>query len=188
MKEKIRKLKLRTERAYFDGKWYVPEQDVLEFVDRMQREVFEVEPDTNKEKDKKKNHFTREDLCGIAQIIIALYDAHTSEAKEWKEKILNKIDRKLKLPTPSKVKVDTNIEEKQRLIKLTEREINYLDRMMVKDRFGEEETTKTENNSISGDEWIDLIYKFREPVEVQPDTNIKEKLNIDGDGVVWERI
>ena len=59
--------------------------------------------------------------------------------------------------------IDREIEEAERRGKeeaFTNRELSYLDRLMILERWGEDETVKTEQNTINGDEWLALQHKI----------------------------
>lgn len=43
---------------------------------------------------------------------------------------------------------------------LTQREFSYINRLMVADKFGEDETIKTKENTVKGKEWLVLLDKL----------------------------
>ena len=43
---------------------------------------------------------------------------------------------------------------------LTEKEVSFINRLMVADRYGEDETIKTKNNTLNSEEWEALLVKL----------------------------
>lgn len=44
--------------------------------------------------------------------------------------------------------------------RLTKKEVSFINRLMVADRYGEDETIKTKNNTLSREEWEALLVKL----------------------------
>lgn len=44
--------------------------------------------------------------------------------------------------------------------RLTQKEVSLINRLMVADRYGEDETVKTKNNTLDGEEWEALLVKL----------------------------
>lgn len=44
--------------------------------------------------------------------------------------------------------------------RLTQKEVSFINRLMVADRYGEDETIKTKNNTLNSEEWEALLVKL----------------------------
>lgn len=49
--------------------------------------------------------------------------------------------------------------------RLTQKEVSFINRLMVVDRYGEDETIKTKNNTLNSEEWEALLVKLESELD-----------------------